>query len=95
MISYVEDGRVFFVGEHKKLEGELASFRGEERDHGDDLSDAFGYIPDVAAKPQTQKTREEKDKEDRHKQWVQFSREIDDMKAQPRMVRQVYDDRYW
>ena len=95
MISYVEDGRVFFVGEHKKLEAELKTFRGEEKDYGDDLSDTFGYIPDVAAKPTTQKTIDEKRKEDAHRQWVQFTTELDQRREAPRMVGSVYEDRYW
>lgn len=95
MISYVEDGRIFFVGEHKKLESELKTFRGEEREYGDDLSDAFAYIPDVAAKPTTQKTIDEKQKEQAHKQWVNFCKEMDERRAPVRMVRSVHEDRYY
>ena len=95
MISVVEDGRIIFVGNHKKLESELISFRGEAKDHGDDLSDTFGYILDVAAKPATQKTRDEKEKEDRHRDWMKFSAEIDRQKEKPLTVRSVYDDSYY
>ena len=95
MISVVGDGRVFFVGEHKKLESELAAFRGEELSHGDDLSDTFGYILDVASKPTTQKTLEEKKKEEAHRDWLKFSKEMDEYKAKPQYVRSVHEDRYY
>ena len=95
MISWVDDGRVFFVGKHSKLENELIGFRGAELRHGDDLSDTFGYIPDVAAKPTTQRTEEEKQKEDRKKEFDAFAAEIDKQREPAHMVRSVYEDRYW
>jgi len=95
MIAVVDDGRVFVVGEHKKLLAELASFRGEERSRGDDLSDTFGYILDVAAKPVTEKTKEERAKEENHRLFQQFAAEIDKQHEKPRTVWSVNRDEYY
>ena len=95
MISLVDDGRVIFVGSQRKLEEQLVRFRGEEMKHGDDLADVFGYIKDIAFKPTTQKTIEQKEKDERHKAWVKFVKEQQVVAERPRMVRSVYRDSYY
>jgi hypothetical protein len=95
MISVVEDGRVFFVGSQNKLKANIASFRGEEVSHGDDLRDIFGYMPDVAAKPVTEKTKEERAKEENHRLFQQFAAEIDKQHEKPRTVWSVNRDEYY
>jgi predicted phage terminase large subunit-like protein len=95
-ISLFEDGRMYFAkGRTGQLESELKNFRGEEMQHGDDLMDAFAYAPKITFKPITEKTKAEKDKEDRHKEWVRFSEDIDRSRRVSRTVRSVNEDRYW
>jgi phage terminase large subunit-like protein len=98
MISVVEDGRVYFVGPHRKLEGELICFRGEELRHGDDLSDTFAYMRTIAFKPATQKTREQKEKEEQARAFKEFAddfRRSKEQQSQSRRVIDVHQDRYY
>jgi hypothetical protein len=66
-------------------------FRGEKMAHGDDLMDSLAYIKQVAYKPQTEKTREEKEKEKNHRLWEEQRRIFREYKNQPDDLRRVHD----
>ncbi len=82
-ISLFEDGRVFIVGKQGKIEHEMERFRGEEMKHGDDLMDAWAYIKKVGARPQTEKTKEEKEREQNHLMFEEWARK------QPSYIREM------
>ncbi len=100
MTHVVEDGRLFMVRGLYKLEAEMRSFRGEEMKRGDDLMDALAYIRDVAYTPQTQKTKEEMEKDDNHRAWAAVLRDAEQIEKQKSAVWRVHDshrdiDRYF
>ncbi len=71
-ISLFDNGQVYIIEGQRKLEEQMARFRGEEMKHGDDLIDAWGYIrEDFIQKPITQKTKDEIERERNH---IEFER---------------------
>lgn len=76
LIPLLEDGRFYMVRGLRKLENEMMAFRGEEMKRGDDLMDALAYILDVAYKPETVTTKEQKDKEENHRIWEGIIKEV-------------------
>jgi len=81
-ISLFDDGLVFMVRGQSKLLSQMERFRGEDMLHGDDILDAFAYIRQVAIKPVTQKTLEEKGKEQNHLIFERWA------KSQPAYIRE-------
>lgn len=91
LIPLLDDGRFYMLRGLRLLEGEMVRFRGEKLLHGDDLMDALAYVLDVAYKPITMKTREEKDKEVNHRMWQTELKRFADWKGQPDTLRSVHD----
>jgi hypothetical protein len=91
LIPLLEDGRFHMLRGLRLLEGEMMRFRGEKMAHGDDLMDALAYIKDVAYKPITMKTREEKDTEENHRLWQYELNRFAEYKNQPDNLRRVHD----
>lgn len=91
LIPILDDGKWYMFYGLKALEGELMRFRGEKMAHGDDLMDSAAYIKQVAYKPQTEKTREEKEKEVNHRLWADQIRIFKDYKNQPDDLRRAHD----
>lgn len=100
MTHVVEDGRLYMVRGLHKLENEMLRFRGEEMKRGDDLMDALAYILDVAYTPQTEKTKEEREKEANHRAWQSIVREAEAKEKERNDIWRVHDshnviDRYF
>ena len=91
LVPLLEDGRFYMFRGLKKLEGEMMRFRGEKMNHGDDLMDALAYVLDVAYKPQTTRTQEEKDKEENHRLWVAAIRDFNRARNIPDNPGRVHD----
>jgi hypothetical protein len=91
LIPLLDDGKLYIFRGLKALEGEMMRFRGEKMAHGDDLMDSLAYIKQVAYKPQTEKTREEKEKETNHRLWTEQIRIHSEYKNQPDTLRRVHD----
>jgi len=91
LIPLLDDGRFYMFKGLRKLEGEMVRFRGEKMVHGDDLMDALAYVLDVSYKPQTTKTKEEKDKEENHRMWVAAVRDFERAHNRPDDLRRVHD----
>jgi len=89
-IAMFDDGRVFMVDNQNKFVNQASRFRGEEMDHGDDILDCWGYIrEDFVHKPVTQKTEEERLKQENHVQFERWAKSWNDRvaKGETRRVR--------
>ena len=75
-ISLFNDGRVYIIDNQKKFEGQASRFRGEEMKHGDDIIDAWGYVTKAGFvnKPVTQKSKDEKEKEENHRLFERWAK---------------------
>ena len=82
LIPLLEDGRFYMVKGLRKLEDEMYRFKGVELKRGDDLMDSLAYILDVAYKPETIKTQEEKDKEANHIEWQHIWKDVERIKKE-------------
>jgi hypothetical protein len=79
-ISLFDNGQVYIIDGQRKFESQASRFRGEDMKHGDDIIDAWSYVtsPGLVAKPVTNKTKEEIEKEKNHIMFERWAKQYPD-----------------